>query len=502
MSGQFAEPEPEFDFSHQHHQKPDHDVTEDTKQQPLFQTMEEAHSQASQVPNMTQIALARAGRQQNGLDEEIARAETHIQEQEAAFTAQLNTTLTPELRQRHFSSLRQHYDAYIALLMEAGYEERAFNASERVRTLAHRAHLLETDARGGLPETLDLAGVQNQVLDEETAILSFSILPGKSYVWVVTQEGMTTHALSTEELLKSMALYKRRMRGSFDSMERLKQFTDDAANILGLNSILSDLSNIKRLVIIPDGFLNIMPLDLLPLDSTNGHDLRILLDRYEIVHAPSATSVAISREQISSREIVPNDNTAAVLAISDFAGLEPLDGVAIEADSLVDIHGEDNANLLENDEVTTQNLQKLTENGYEVVHIGSHGDLGKWIISDGTTDIELTAEDIRRLDFSTDLLVLSFCESGIDSYSRYSDGDESVGRIFLEAPGIPRVISTLWRVDDEATARFMEYFYRAFQSNGGMSASQALRQAKLDMRNDPEYRAIEHWAAFKLEGDW
>ncbi|MEM8637795.1 MAG: CHAT domain-containing protein [Cyanobacteria bacterium P01_G01_bin.54] len=537
MSHGHAEPDPKFDYSHQHHPQPaqgKEKVHKDTRAHLPAPTLEELQIQANATPDLAQsilagskgqqqneevtqaqtstnpdlaqTALARSRGHQSRLDEEIAHIEIAIQQQEASLTTRINATLTPELSQRYISTLELHYDRYIGLLMEAGYEERAFNASERIRTIAHRA---QADAHVGLPETLDLAGVQNEILDGETAILNFSFLSDRVYIWVVTQESMTTHEIPTSEVRKIVTRYTNRVAadGHDLSIQRLAQ---KLAETLNISSIVDSLSHIKKLVIIPDGILHRVPLDGLPI----GYTGEMLLDKYEIVHTPSATSVAISRNQVANREIIPKDDTAVIAAVSDFAWdweaaangnfqeglhLSDLPGVATEAQEIAEIHGEDEAYVLENDNVTIQALQALKDNGYEVIHIGSHGTPGKIFLSDGVTNTEMNIQDIRKLDFSTDLLVLSFCESG---FGTDSDGDVTVSRTFLESQGISRVISTMWQVNDKVTAQFMKYFYEAFQGDENMSASQALRAAKIRMRNEDEYSSIFYWGAFKLEGDW
>ena len=63
--------------------------------------------------------------------------------------------------------------------------------------------------------------------------------------------------------------------------------------------------------------------------------------------------------------------------------------------------------------------------------------------------------------------------------------------------GTPGVISTLWNIDDAASAELMEEFYRGLA--GGTSVADALRQAQLAAKlryPDPAY-----WAAFTLNGD-
>ena len=65
------------------------------------------------------------------------------------------------------------------------------------------------------------------------------------------------------------------------------------------------------------------------------------------------------------------------------------------------------------------------------------------------------------------------------------------------------VISSLWKVDDEATCELMKRFYvNLWQRKLGKLES--LRQAQLSMLRDvnPKFRRPVSWGAFVLDGAW
>jgi CHAT domain-containing protein len=63
-----------------------------------------------------------------------------------------------------------------------------------------------------------------------------------------------------------------------------------------------------------------------------------------------------------------------------------------------------------------------------------------------------------------------------------------------------RVVASLWRVDDQATADFMEAFYRAMAPNFSVYRP-SLRAAKLELLKHPRWGHPYYWAAFVLYGD-
>ena len=107
--------------------------------------------------------------------------------------------------------------------------------------------------------------------------------------------------------------------------------------------------------------------------------------------------------------------------------------------------------------------------------------------------------DVLTLDLKeTDLAVLSACETAA---GRISDGDDVVGltRAFLAA-GAPSVLTTLWPIDDEASAALVTAFYRHLR-NPGTGLAAALRAAQLEVAREERWSSPYYWAGFVLHGD-
>ena len=67
--------------------------------------------------------------------------------------------------------------------------------------------------------------------------------------------------------------------------------------------------------------------------------------------------------------------------------------------------------------------------------------------------------------------------------------------------GAPRVVASLWRVDDRATAELMRRFYQGMLGKQKLTAAAALRAAQLEMLEDG-WKNPAFWAAFTLQGEW
>jgi CHAT domain-containing protein len=111
----------------------------------------------------------------------------------------------------------------------------------------------------------------------------------------------------------------------------------------------------------------------------------------------------------------------------------------------------------------------------------------------------LDLEDVYNLNLPVDLVVLSACETGL---GKEINGEGLIGltRGFMYA-GAPRVVASLWKVDDVATAELMGRFYRGMMKEGLRPAA-ALRRAQLAMWKQKRWTDPYYWAAFTIQGEW
>ena len=68
--------------------------------------------------------------------------------------------------------------------------------------------------------------------------------------------------------------------------------------------------------------------------------------------------------------------------------------------------------------------------------------------------------------------------------------------------GVPRVVVSLWKVDDEATAQLMALFYKGMLGDTHLRPAAALRAAQIEMWKRREWKSPYYWAAFLLQGEW
>ena len=114
----------------------------------------------------------------------------------------------------------------------------------------------------------------------------------------------------------------------------------------------------------------------------------------------------------------------------------------------------------------------------------------------------LTALEITKLDWDgTELVVISGCESG---RGQIQSGEGVYGlKRAIAVAGSRSSLLSLWKVNDAATAAFMESFYKRLIAGEGRA--DALAATQKEFRNHPTNQDWRHpyvWAAFQLSGDW
>jgi len=148
---------------------------------------------------------------------------------------------------------------------------------------------------------------------------------------------------------------------------------------------------------------------------------------------------------------------------------------------------------------------------YRILHFATHGVLDSQRPELSAIVLSLVDErgqpqngfirlnEIYNLNLPADLVMLSACQTGLGKEIR-GEGLVGLTRGFMYA-GAARVGTSLWKVDDSATATLMGRFYQAMLKEGKSPAA-ALRTAQLDMLKQGRWQSPYYWAAFTMQGEW
>lgn len=133
---------------------------------------------------------------------------------------------------------------------------------------------------------------------------------------------------------------------------------------------------------------------------------------------------------------------------------------------------------------------------------------------DSADDGIVTAEEISFLPLNgVDLVTLSACQTGLGK-SAGGEGLIGLQRAF-QISGARTVVASLWKVDDTATRRLMERFYRNMfekemskldaiieAQRWAINNPQAMRSLDIGGKDEAQRSDPRLWAAWTLSGDW
>lgn len=356
-------------------------------------------------------------------------------------------------------------------------------------------------------ETLTLREIQRDVLDRDTLLVEISLGAERGRVWAVSKETVTVRALPARKDVEAVArrfyeaLTARNTRIDAETARARQarlakanaRIGRDGARLYELLLAGLPLQGKSRLLIVADGALQYVPFAAIPM---NG---RPLVARFELVHMPSVSALAALRRETHGRRAP--ERTVAVLADPQFDGRMPrLPMTRHEAASIARIARR--AEVRVGAEATRAAAMSGELRRFRYVHFATHGvlderhpELSGIALSDGL----LRLHDIYNMDLPAELVVLSACQTALGKEVAH-EGMIGLTRGFLYA-GAERVLASLWKIDDRATAELMRRFYERMLVEG-LTPAAALRAVQLEMAQSPRWNAPYHWAAFVLQGEW
>ncbi|MFL6195116.1 MAG: CHAT domain-containing protein [Thermoanaerobaculia bacterium] len=424
----------------------------------------------------------------------------------------------PVLRERErvlVERLNAKADRQIERLSRAGGGEAADAERELQSLLAEldgvRAEIRTRSPRyAALTQPVPLRAAEIQaLLDPDTLLLEYSLGEKESFLWAVDSKAVVSFELPPRAGIEALARRVYEGMRSVDAGAAPAKGTEGAEAASLSRMLLGPLGGRlagKRLVIVADGALHYLPFAALPAPDGKGD---LLLDRHEIVTLPSATVLAVQRRELGARPPAPR--AVAVLADPLFSSLQRLPSTRLEAEKIAALLPAGQVLLALGSRADRAAVLAGELAPFRVVHFATHGlidartpELSGLALSqvgeDGKPrDGFLSLADLYNLQLGADLVVLSGCETALGREIR-GEGLVGLTQGFLYA-GAARVVASLWRVQDRATADLMGRFYQALLREGKRPAA-ALREAQLAIRSERRWRDPYHWAAFILQGDW
>jgi CHAT domain-containing protein/tetratricopeptide (TPR) repeat protein len=313
----------------------------------------------------------------------------------------------------------------------------------------------------------------------------------------------------------------------------------------------------KRLLIVANGALQYVPFAALPSPTRPSEPL---VARHEIVGSPSASVLALLRRELAGRR--PAAKTVVVLADPVFdkadervkagqaaenadGGAQPVSktrgemdgadrgldptlrevgtaGEALrfprlpftrrEAKAILSLVPADQGLAILDFKASRATAMSAELGTYRYIHFATHGLLNSQhpelsgivlsLVDEEGKEQEgfLASSEVFNLKLPAELVVLSACRTGLGKEIK-GEGLVGLARAFMYA-GTPRVVASLWKVDDAATAELMKRFYQGMLGEEPLRPAAALRAAQDEMRKQRRWRAPMYWSAFVLQGEW
>ena len=376
-----------------------------------------------------------------------------------------------------------------------------------------------------------------KLLDADTLLLEYSLGEDRSYLWEVGAGSFRSFVLPAQRDIEAPARQLYEELSTLEAGTRRRTKAAEKLSQILLGPVWSDVAHCRRLVVVPDAALQVLPFGALPVPGSG----KPLVEQLEIEYLPSATTLAQQRQRLDGR--APASQLAAVIADPVFkpddprvarpagarrpsAGRSKTERGAPEGAPLSDLErlpatqreAKEIATLAPGPVWIAIGLEANREavlsgrlRDYRFIHFATHAvadsrnpELSGLVLSlvDAARRQRegfLGLSDIYDLDLGADLVVLSGCRTALGKEVR-GEGIMGLTRGFLYA-GVPRVVASLWKVQDRTTAELMSRFYRALWRDH-LPPAAALRKAQRSLRREPRYRDPYSWAGFVLQGDW
>ena len=384
---------------------------------------------------------------------------------------------------------------------------------------------------GALGRSLTVTEIQ-QWLDPDSVLLEIALGERQSFLWTVTTQEVRSYALPPRQVLEPLAVAAHRqlstqrlgVPGTADQ-DPLAQLSRHLLSPL-TEALRQELAG-RRLLVVADGALHYVPFAVLRSPLAPGEPL---IERHEVLHLPSASTLAVLRRPDDSvaslsmllladpvfdrrdpRLSAVAGRRAASAAEDPGEGFLPrLAGSGREAQLIAALLPVGAVNVASGFDAQRQRLSTPEAARAGLLHVATHGlidasrpsasglMLSRWDEAGQPVDGFLSLEDIYGLSLQADLVVLSGCRTALGKEVR-GEGLVGLSRGFLQA-GSRAVVASLWQVEDAATAELMEHFYRALVQDH-RSPSAALRLAQRHLMASERFHDPFFWAAFVVQGD-
>lgn len=356
-------------------------------------------------------------------------------------------------------------------------------------------------------------------LDDESAVRSYFIGQFYIIIFTITKDDLYIgFSDKPDDLYSKIKEFNKNITSGYaSSFPKYLNSAGELYNILFPDRIPE---KVKKLTIIPDGIINLIPFEALISETYTGdvNDFSkypFLIKKYQINYDYSAdlflksyngkNRTHNSFDLLGIAPIFDNTGSTVICGMS----VTPLPGSEKELNLIDSIFVKKNMSVKEvlNNNATESYIKQADLKDYKYIHIATHGivNIAEPKLSGlifypekGKNDGILYSGEIYNLELNADLVVLSACETGIGKVSK-SEGVIGLSRALMYA-GAKNIIVSLWKVSDESTTDLMVDFYTNLITDK-KNKTEALYNAKIKMiKTGGNYAHPFFWSPFVLIG--
>ncbi len=391
---------------------------------------------------------------------------------------------------------------------------------EQIITQQRRLELLQDSLAANFPlyhsikndtTSLRIADCQSQLLNENEAILHYTVGEEQMYIFIITKKEVDIQSVDLVDLEYSIRQFRAGIYVPFNGKSWTKAQQDSLAQLYTqqahflyqklITPIEEAITSASKLYIIPDGVLGYLPFEALltmPIekDYSDFSTLPYFGKKQAISYSYSAQ---LLKEMMVQNPSNQQEKILAFAPVFKSSDLAPLLYNQKEVEAIAELYPTTTA--IANEATRADFLGQARD--YSILHLSSHArtndslpDLSYIAFSQfsSTTETEelLYVYDLYTLPLQADMIVLSACETGIGKLQK-GEGIMSLARGFSYA-GAKSIITTLWRVNDQKTTQIILDFYQNLDKK--QSKDQALWTAKQQMIKEGLYAHPYYWAGF------
>ena len=375
-----------------------------------------------------------------------------------------------------------------------------------------------------------LAEIQS-VIDDETVVLNYFVGENSMFRFQISKTGFDFQKLENAD-------YNDLLTGMRKGIVfKLNEVYSEKASQLYHLLLPENINEYKKIKIIPDGGLSVLPFEALLQteinDFENPDKWPFLLQNKTISYSPSNSifyNLHLKNNDLNQKNtllaVAPvfNSNVISTGVETSFSsnflnsiynsnlnslGLAPLQNSATEIDNINRVFSQQGlkTTVLLNAEATENAVKSADLKSFKYIHIATHGYVDKTNpelsglffapVKNVYSDNILYTGEIYNMQLNAELLTLSACETGL---GKVAEGEGLLGfsRAFFYS-GAKNLMVSLWKVNDFSTSELMSEFYVQLTQNK-RAMDESLLRSKMKFIQEKEYAHPFYWASFVLIG--